>query len=161
MATATATAADILGHAKRIRIPARWGEHYRKLCAERDRLLSRDSTSPVASSIGAEDPNDAANEEYQRDIFLATATATHDTLFEILEAIHRIETGCYGICEATGQPIEPQRLRALPWTRYSLRGQKLVEDAGYGRRAVLPSVKSLRSNGEWPNGHTEEEEIER
>jgi RNA polymerase-binding transcription factor DksA len=54
----------------------------------------------------------------------------------------RIECGTYGICEVTGEPIERARLRAIPWARFSLRGQQEVEAGGSGRRRAIPALQS-------------------
>ena len=35
----------------------------------------------------------------------------------IEEALHRIDTGTYGVCKDCGEPIAPARLNAIPWTR--------------------------------------------
>ena len=35
-------------------------------------------------------------------------------------ALARIADGTYGRCEVTGEPIAPERLQALPWTRWSV-----------------------------------------
>jgi DnaK suppressor protein len=48
-------------------------------------------------------------------------------LFEIEQALSRIETGTFGICEETEEYIEPERLRAIPWTRLSIEGAELRE----------------------------------
>jgi DnaK suppressor protein len=39
----------------------------------------------------------------------------------------RIEKGTYGVCEETEEPIEVERLRAIPWTRLSIEGAELRE----------------------------------
>lgn len=63
------------------------------------------------------DPNEAADkqEEYQ------TNRAINDTLEvrynELKAALERIENGTYGICEASGEPIEEDRLEANPAAR--------------------------------------------
>ena len=36
---------------------------------------------------------------------------------EVREALARSQAGTYAICEKTGQPIAPERLRAVPWAR--------------------------------------------
>ena len=46
-------------------------------------------------------------------------------LLEIESALMRIEKGIYGLCEETDEPIEPARLIAIPWTRYSIEGAEL------------------------------------
>lgn len=48
-------------------------------------------------------------------------------LLEIENALGRIENGSYGICEETEEPIEPDRLRAIPWTRLSIEGAEIRE----------------------------------
>ncbi|MHB1776717.1 MAG: TraR/DksA C4-type zinc finger protein [Acidimicrobiales bacterium] len=39
----------------------------------------------------------------------------------------RLEDGIYGLCEACGQPIESDRLEALPPARYCVEDEVLVE----------------------------------
>lgn len=48
-------------------------------------------------------------------------------LIEIENALARIENGSYGMCEETEEPIEPERLRAIPWTRLSIEGAEIRE----------------------------------
>lgn len=48
-------------------------------------------------------------------------------LFEIESALGRIESGAYGLCEETDEPIEAERLRAIPWTRLSIEGAEIRE----------------------------------
>ncbi len=48
-------------------------------------------------------------------------------LLEIEMALSRIENGKYGICEETEEKIEPERLRAIPWTRLSIEGAEIRE----------------------------------
>ncbi len=42
-------------------------------------------------------------------------------LREVKEALERIETGKYGICEISGEPIERERLEANPSARTSIK----------------------------------------
>lgn len=48
-------------------------------------------------------------------------------LVEIEMALGRIESGSYGICEETEEPIEADRLLAIPWTRLSIEGAEIRE----------------------------------
>ena len=48
-------------------------------------------------------------------------------LLEIELALSRIESGTYGVCEETEEIIEPERLRAIPWTRLSIEGAEIRE----------------------------------
>jgi DnaK suppressor protein len=48
-------------------------------------------------------------------------------LLEIESALGRIQNGSYGVCEETEEPIEYERLRAIPWTRLSIEGAEIRE----------------------------------
>lgn len=48
-------------------------------------------------------------------------------LLEIELALAKIQEGIYGICEETDEPIEVQRLLAIPWTRLSIEGAEIRE----------------------------------
>lgn len=48
-------------------------------------------------------------------------------LIEIESALARIENGSFGICEETEESIEPERLKAIPWTRLSIEGAEIRE----------------------------------
>ena len=41
-------------------------------------------------------------------------------MYEIEEALKRIEKGTYGVCELTNKPIPRARLEAIPWTRFTV-----------------------------------------
>src|SRR5437762_8900308 len=110
-----ATATDILGSSRNRKIPGQWSTHYQRLCAERERLLARDCLATEISRTKPADLTDAASETFQRSLSVAVTSATQQTILEVLAAIHRIERGAYGICEMTGEPIEPERLQAIPW----------------------------------------------
>lgn len=70
---------------------------------------------------------DAGTDTFDRDFALNLLSAEQDALFEIEEAIQRIMAGTYGICEVTGTVISKERLKAVPFTRYGLEGQKQME----------------------------------
>jgi RNA polymerase-binding transcription factor DksA len=139
-----ATAADILGAGRNSKILPRWTKHYERLCAERDRLLDRHCLTFEISNVKVDDLGEGASEESQRCLSLVAARATQTSIVDVLAAIRRIERGTYGVCEMTGEPIEPERLRAIPWTRYSLQGQKELEKAGFGHKHALPALESAR-----------------
>lgn len=59
-----------------------------------------------------------------------------ETRQEDLEAaLRRIEDGTYGICQSCGQPIEPERLEAVPETLYHVLDTPTpVRNGRFGRR---------------------------
>lgn len=48
-------------------------------------------------------------------------------LFEVQEALGRMEDGTYGLCEESEEPIGFKRLQATPWTRLSVEAQTDLE----------------------------------
>ncbi len=54
-------------------------------------------------------------------------------LSEIESALARIDRGTFGICEETEEPIEPERLLAIPWTRLSIEGAEIRESTSSKR----------------------------
>ena len=48
-------------------------------------------------------------------------------LIEINIALDKIFNNKFGLCEHLDEPIETERLRAVPWTRYSLEGAEILE----------------------------------
>lgn len=59
--------------------------------------------------------------------FLNRNERINHQLMAVEMALARIEQGCYGVCEETGEPIEPERLMALPWTSLSIEGAEIRE----------------------------------
>lgn len=108
--------------ADREAVPAQWRWHYRTLMHLRDRLqraqAEHTSQSAIPLDNESNDLADNAQDRSDHDLLWAELAAENDQLFEIDCALQRIHDGVYGFCEDTGRPIPPDRLRAVPWTRY-------------------------------------------
>lgn len=76
---------------------------------------------------------DAGTDNFDRDFALSLLSTEQEALKEIDAAIQRIYKGTYGVCEITGQPIDKERLEAVPFTRFSLEGQKQFESTARRR----------------------------
>lgn len=61
---------------------------------------------------------DVGSDNYEQEFTLGLIEGERALLREIDAALGRIDSGTYGICEATGQPIGKARLKATPWTKY-------------------------------------------
>ena len=85
---------------------------------------------------------DAGSDAYDRDFALNLLSQEQDALYEIDEAIKRIELGTYGTCEMSGKPINHERLEAIPFTRFTVECQSQIERQHQARR-VRQSVTSL------------------
>lgn len=73
---------------------------------------------------------DAGSDAYDRDFALSLLGKEQDALYEINEALKRIDNGTYGICEGTGQKIMEERLEAMPFARYGIQWQEKIEREG-------------------------------
>jgi DnaK suppressor protein len=86
---------------------------------------------------------DAGSDAYDRDFALQLLSKEQDALYEIEEALRRIELGSYGICEMSNKTIPQIRMEALPFARYTVECQADFERTnprGWGRR---PSARPL------------------
>lgn len=102
-------------------IPQKWQWHDRKLRHIRN-VLTREHTErslAVRTPLphGGADVVDIANDEAEHSAIRTELSLEAAELAEVEAALERIRNGTYGICEVTGQPIAPARLRAIPWTR--------------------------------------------
>lgn len=59
--------------------------------------------------------------------FLTQQERLRNQLMEIENALARMENGTFGVCEETEEPIEHDRLKAIPWTRLSIEGAEIRE----------------------------------
>jgi RNA polymerase-binding transcription factor DksA len=109
--------------AKHTVIPPKWAWHYRELRRRREALLSESSERTAESretfERGGLDEMEIARERSERDTLVAEISQEEAELAEVEAALGRIREGTYGLCEMTREPIPVERLRAVPWTRFS------------------------------------------
>ncbi len=106
----------------------------------KDSLRSRAEGSE-ASAFGMHQA-DAGSDAYDRDFALSLLSQEQDSLYEIDQALKRIDMGLYGNCEMSGKPIPHARLEALPFTRYTVECQADLEKRNRFSRVRQP-VTSL------------------
>jgi RNA polymerase-binding transcription factor DksA len=121
----------------------------------KDSLRSRAEGSE-ASAFGMHQA-DAGSDAYDRDFALSLLSQEQDSLYEIDEALKRIDTGAYGVCEMSGKPILHARLEALPFTRYTVECQAEIEKKNRYSRVRQP-VASLFGLGEDEGGDGDEDD---
>lgn len=123
----------------------------------RDTLRSRAEGSE-ASAFGMHQA-DAGSDAYDRDFALSLLSQEQDALYEIDQALKRLEQGTYGVCELCTKPIPHARLEAIPFTRFTVDCQSQLEKQRKMTRSRQP-VTSLfgLTEGEEGGGDGEEEE---
>lgn len=70
---------------------------------------------------------DVATDNYEREFSLNIASNEQDILFEIDEALKRIEDKSYGICLKCSKKISKSRLTAVPYARFCISCQAKEE----------------------------------
>jgi RNA polymerase-binding transcription factor DksA len=120
-----------------------------------DTLRSRAEGSE-ASAFGMHQA-DAGSDAYDRDFALSLLSQEQDALYEIDQALKRIELGTYGICEMSGKHILRARLEAIPFARFTVECQSQLEKQNKASR-VRQSVTSLFGLTDEEGGEGEEEE---
>jgi len=106
----------------------------------KDSLRSRAEGSE-ASAFGMHQA-DAGSDAYDRDFALSLLSQEQDALYEIEEALKRLEAGVYGVCEISGKSIPHARLEAIPFARYTVECQAQIEKQRKATRVRQP-VTSL------------------
>src|SRR5690606_31811589 len=133
------------------RIKPEWQKYYRNLLDLRERLLNQ--MSGLAKESAEEMASyslhmaDSGTDNFDRDFALSLLSADQDAVYEIEEALKRIEKGTYGICELTGETIPKARLDAIPWTRFTVEAQAQLEREGALRQRRLGALGTADSAG--------------
>ena len=100
----------------------------KKLFDERSLLIEKLKGNDLSvDDSETPDPVDLAVRNYSKNVMLAVSENESRQLKLIDEALLRISDDEYGICQNCEKPIVAKRLEALPWARYCLDCQELVE----------------------------------
>ncbi len=139
---------------KPVQVNPKWEKHYKTLVDLHDRLLNQmdglaKESAEHLQSYGLH-MADSGTDNFDRDFALSLLSSDQDAVYEIEEALKRIEKGTYGVCELTGKAIPKARLRAVPWTRYTVKAQKQLEKDGALRQRRLGALGTIDSAGSPP-----------
>ena len=102
----------------------------RKLLFWKEDILreARETLATLQSdSLRESDITDRASSETDWSIELRTRDRQRKLIAKIDAALRRVETGDYGYCEVTGEPISLQRLEARPIATMTLEAQERHE----------------------------------
>src|SRR6476659_4212299 len=100
----------------------------KKLLAERELLIEKLKGNDLSvDDSETPDPVDLAVRNYSKNVMLAVSENESKQLTLIDEALLRIDDNEYGECLNCENEINPKRLAAIPWARYCLDCQQLLE----------------------------------
>jgi DnaK suppressor protein len=95
---------------------------------EKDLLANADETTEhLRETVIVPDPADRATIEEEHALELRTRDRERKLLKKIQQSLARIDSGDYGYCEETGEPIGVPRLLARPTATLSLEAQQRRE----------------------------------
>lgn len=91
------------------------------------RVNAGETTEHLRETVVVPDPADRATIEEEHALELRTRDRERKLLKKVEQAIARIDSGEYGYCEETGEPIGLQRLLARPTATLSVEAQERRE----------------------------------
>jgi len=107
-------------------------DRYRKMLTEKKTDIikhmsgiyneSREIETGIAQDLG-----DKAESSYTKEFLLSLSNADRERLGKIDQAMKRLETPEYGLCEDCGESIGKKRLDAIPWTPHCIVCQEKEE----------------------------------
>lgn len=101
-----------------------------RLETERNAIIERSRTrasEALQEPTCLPDAADIASAGQEQAVELRLADKDRKLLHLIEHALEKIPRGEYGLCEGTGDPIEPARLDARPWARFSVAHKEKLE----------------------------------
>lgn len=100
-----------------------------RLLEERRQVLYRlnQRRAEMVDTDHSADELDQAGKISDQAFILRLADKERKLLSQIDHALSKFDTGEFGLCEGTGEPIKRKRLELRPWTRYSIEYKEELE----------------------------------
>ena len=133
------------------KVKAEWQKYCQRLLDLREQLLRQ--MNGLAKESAQELPGyslhmaDSGTDNFDRDFALSLLSSDQDAVYEIEEALKRIEKKTYGVCELTGKTIPKARLEAIPWTRFTVDAQAQLEREGALKSRRIGQLGTVDSTG--------------
>ena len=89
--------------------------------------LEADAFSTDGDRLSVDNPADIGSESFAQEFSLELLQRDEQTLVEIDEALERVKTGTFGLCEGCSEVIPRARLNAVPHARYCVDCQRKTE----------------------------------
>jgi RNA polymerase-binding protein DksA len=70
---------------------------------------------------------DMAADTYDRELSMSLVSGEQQILYQIDDALKRIDEGAYGLCQQCSQPISMSRLKAVPYASFCIGCQRLKD----------------------------------
>ena len=70
---------------------------------------------------------DMAADTYERELSMNIVSSEQEILYQIDDALKRLDDGSYGVCQQCNQPITMSRLKAVPYASLCITCQRTKE----------------------------------
>ena len=70
---------------------------------------------------------DMAADTYERELSTNLVSSEQEVLYQIDDALKRMDDGVFGICQQCGKPVSMSRLRAVPYASLCIGCQRAKE----------------------------------
>jgi DnaK suppressor protein len=106
--------------------------HFRQALLDKRRQLEDEVGRSALYGKGQEDDSikdlgDQATTAYTREFLFELGNGDRRLLKEVVTALRKLDEGGFGECERCGEAIADRRLEALPFARYCIDCQRLIE----------------------------------
>ncbi len=107
--------------------------YYKKKLVEKQRQLVEEVGKSALYGKGQEDDSikdlgDQATTAYTREFLFELGNGDRRLLKEVTAALQKIDEGSFGACERCAEAISEKRLEALPFARYCISCQRVIEE---------------------------------
>lgn len=107
--------------------------------AEEIRSIARDvATSPREASgdLSAYTVHmaDMSADTYERELSMNIVSSEQEVLYQIDDALKRLDEGTFGVCQQCSQPITMSRLKAVPYASMCIACQRAKEQQHKNKR---------------------------
>jgi RNA polymerase-binding transcription factor DksA len=160
--------APVAAEPKHLRLPKEEAAKYKKLLLElRDHLIDgvnflanenlKRSSREASGELSGYSLHmaDAGTDNFDREFALSLVSNEQEAIYEIEEALKRLEQGVYGLCGMCEKPIRRERLKAVPFARLCVGCQSNVEKTGH--RPAQPTAL-FNETADEEGGESEESE---
>jgi len=97
-------------------------DHIREISEETVKKSQKDASGDISSYTYH--MADVATDNYDREFSMGRVSEDREFLFELDDALKRIEDGSFGICEDCGALVSKTRLKAVPSARLCIKCQE-------------------------------------
>jgi RNA polymerase-binding protein DksA len=104
----------------------------RARCAKEIKSLAQDASKSPREASGdlsayTVHMADMAADTYERELSMNIVSSEQEILYQIDEALKRLDEGSYGVCQQCSQPIAMSRLKAVPYASLCISCQRVKE----------------------------------